>query len=451
MKRVSQGALLGTALVYSFAFGGSAIAQDVALFGGRQLTVERVIPGVGEILLPESSRRRPEDLGLRAHTHYRIFKPINVTGPTALPLRSTGVSPAMTMGETPASMACVYKVVAQAHGCNPNIVTRNAGGGSQAIGIVDAYHNPTALADLQTFSTQYGLPAPHLKVVYCSSTTCAGVSTPPPSNQDWAGEIALDIQWAHAMAPHAKIILVEANSNSFVDLLRAEDRAAQLVHAAGGGQVSNSWGGGEFGGQTAFDSHFVKSKVVFFASTGDHKCSGAPNCVDVEYPSTSPNVIAVGGTTVNRANNGNFQKETAWIDTGGGISSVYPRPSFQNVVHSKVGAMRGVPDVAWNADPESGVPVYCSAGSCGSSGGFFQFGGTSLSSPAVAAMTNNAGKFRASGDAQHKALYKGYGGDNFSDVVGGQCGNGPSGAFVTAKKGWDACTGIGTPNTLDGL
>jgi hypothetical protein len=424
----------------------STWAAEMVPFNGILAEPGAIIPGFGQVMTPYSSIEQPGDIGVRAHTHYHIIRTFVPYTPPSL--RPAGATRLLTEPETPASLACVYGLVPKTNGCDPNKVTKVAGGGSKAIGIVDAFHNKTALKDLKTFSKAAGLPAPKLQVVYCSSTEC-GVSTPPAEDQGWAGEIALDIQWAHAMAPKAKIILVEAASSSFVDLLRAEDKAAELVAAAGGGQVSNSFGGSEFVGQDGFDSHFVHPGVVFFASTGDHK--GGTNNPDVNFPSTSPFVVAVGGTTVIRTAAGAYQKQSAWIDTGGGLSAIYPRPSFQNGVAAQVRNTRGVPDVSWNADPNSGAVVYCSAGTCGSSGGFFVFGGTSLASPAIAGMVNNAGKFRNSTAAEQAALYAGLGGAKFTDVKSGKCGNGPKGKFVRAVSGWDRCTGIGAPKNRAGL
>lgn len=425
-----------------------ARAQQLVTFDGVSVQVEQTIPGVGEVLLPSSSIKRPEDRGRRAHTHYKILKRVAQPLATNDP-RPNAVSPLATKTETPASMACVYELVTQTMGCDPDQVSTVATGGSQVIAIVDAYHNKTALKDLRKFSNEFGLPSPNLRIEYCSATSCKGVTKAPPTDRGWAGEIALDLQWAHAMAPDAKLILVEAHSNAYDDLMRAVDRAADLVAAQGGGQVSMSWGGAEFSGQKSFDKSFVQSGVVFFASTGDHH-DGTSN-PDINWPATSPNVVAVGGTTVVRNNAGAFSRQDAWIDTGGGKSAVYPRPSYQADVANKTGNHRGVPDIAWNADPASGVFVYCSAGTCANSGGFFVYGGTSLAAPAIAGMTNNRGKFRNSGKSQLNALYNGLGGPRFTDVAKGKCGNGANGKFVNAGSGWDLCTGIGTPRGLTGL
>lgn len=135
-------------------------------------------------------------------------------------------------------------------GCDPNKVKTVSTRGSKVVAIVDAFHDSSALADLQLYSTQFGLPAPNLQVVFAT-----GVQPPVDPTFGWEVEESLDMQMVHALAPHAKIILVEAASNSGTDLLQAEDVASKLVAAAGGGEVSNSWGGGEFAGESGFYDH----------------------------------------------------------------------------------------------------------------------------------------------------------------------------------------------------
>lgn len=422
-------------------------ANDLVPLGGLLAKPDRVIPGVGQVYIPESSIARPEDRGLRMHTHHVILVP---DVPVASPPQPGQASapgaksvPAFAIrAETPASLACVYRMVPQTFNCAPTKVSAVATGGSRAIGIVDAFHNPTAAADLKTFSKQFGLPVPNLKVVFCNAATCEGVKTAPRANKGWSLEIALDVQWAHAMAPSAQIILVEANSNSNADLQRAVEEAAKLVALAGGGEVSNSYGGGESKSEKKSESQWTHAGVVFFASTGDDP--------GTEYPSTSPNVVAVGGTTINRSAAGAFLSESAWADTGGGLSSVFPRPSFQNGVVAAVGAKRGVPDLSADADPNSGVYVYCSK-SCGGGGPWFIVGGTSLSSPLMAGITNNAGHFRTSSAAENTSTYAGLGSAHFNDIISGKCRNGPGLARVNAVIGWDVCTGVGTPKGKTGL
>ncbi|MHB8629342.1 MAG: S8 family serine peptidase [Aggregatilineales bacterium] len=181
-------------------------------------------------------------------------------------------------------------------------------GGGKTIGIVDAYDDPTAESDLGVFSSQYGLPTCTTANGCFQKVNQTGGTKYPRANSGWALEISLDVQWAHAIAPGAKILLVEASSNSFTNLLAAEDYAK--THAK---YVSNSWGGSESSGETAYDSHFVESGVSFFVSAGD---SGLP----AQYPSSSPNVISVGGTTLNFSG-GNFVSETGWSSGGGGCSA----------------------------------------------------------------------------------------------------------------------------------
>src|SRR4029077_9028018 len=233
-------------------------------------TVSAPNPGRGKVFTPASNMDRAVDIGRRFHTYLRV----TAASESSLSFGANAINPAVgppfsgTAFETPESLACVYKLVTTlATGCNPNTATTVPTGGSKLIAIVDAFHNPRAALDLATFSTQFGLPAPtstNFKVVFASGTMPA---TDPSGG--WELEESLDVEWAHAMAPHANIVLVEAKSASGTDLFAAVDKAAALVKAAGGGQVSNSWGGSEFSGETSFDFHFLTSGVVPFFSSGD--------------------------------------------------------------------------------------------------------------------------------------------------------------------------------------
>src|SRR5207253_744766 len=145
------------------------------------------------------------------------------------------------------------------------------------------------------------------------------------------GEIALDVEWAHAIAPGATILLVEARSASFTDLLSAVDYAV----SQGAKQVSMSWGGSEYPGVTSNDAHFNVSGVSFTASSGD-------NGAGVNYPAASPYVTAVGGTSLKIDFSSNRLNETGWSGSGGGYSSTVARPGYQNGFEPNRG--RGVPD-----------------------------------------------------------------------------------------------------------
>ena len=384
----------------------------------------------GHIVVPASSVAKPGDAGKRAHTNVRMFVPEE--GFTRF--NPFGGPPFLGYGfETPASLACLYHLTPSSPGCNPNVVTTNPSTGSKAIAIVDAFDDPDAATDLQAFCTQFGIPfsKTNFKVVFAS-----GTRPPKDASGGWELEESLDVQWAHAMAPKAKLYLVEAASNSNSDLFAAVDVASNLVATAGGGEVSMSWGGPEYSGETSADSHFTTSGVVYLASTGDAE--------GVEYPSVSPNVVAAGGTTISRnPSTLDFQAETGWNLAGGGPSEGEARPSYQNGISSIVGSTRGVPDISSDADPDSGVWVMDSipVDGQGGPGSWWIVGGTSVASPTLAGIVNSAGHFYASTDAELTTVYNNLGTANFRDITQGSCFF-YNGFF--AGKGWDFCTGVGS-------
>jgi len=233
LSRIASFALSSALLLAST---GSALAQTV------------VRPRGGQVIIPSSSIEKPGDIGRRAHTNYKIFEPTGSL-PKHEPQAASGPPFKGYLFETPASLACIYNLVPQANGCNPNSVKAVVNAGTTSIAIVDAYDDPNAAVDLAKFSKQFGLPAANLQLVFATGTR-------PPNDPGWELEESLDIEWAHAMAPNAKLYLVEAASNSFYDLFTAETVAASLVSADGGGSVSNSWGGSEFSGESAYDAFF---------------------------------------------------------------------------------------------------------------------------------------------------------------------------------------------------
>src|SRR5271165_6857336 len=317
-------------------------AFTLALLVSCTVATAQVRRASGKVLVPDSSIEKPLDVGRRAHTNIRVFLPDQLL----LSPQTSGPPYAGYAYETPASLACVYGLVTAVTGCNPNTVTKVPSGGAKMIAIVDAYDAPNAASDLATFSTQFGLPSASFQVVYASGTR-------PAYSMGWEFEESLDVQWAHAMAPNAKIVLVEAASNSFADLMVAEDVASAMVNAAGGGEVSNSWGAGEFPSETSYDSHFVKPNVVFFASSGD-----SPGTI---WPGTSPNVVSAGGTTVRRnPYTGNYMSEFPWDLAGGGVSFYESMPGYQSGIASMVGGGRGVPDLSFDSNPVTGVWVLVS-------------------------------------------------------------------------------------------
>jgi len=400
----------------------------------------------GRVISPQSNVQRPADIGVRAHTNVELLIPIGIDPNASSPVAGFDtVTPATTtpapgfVAETPASLGCVYFLVpTRVSGCNPATATMNPSGGSKVIAIVDAFDDANAASDLATFSTQFGLPQANFSKVFAS-----GVKPPQDPTGGWELEASLDIEWAHAMAPSAKIILVEAASNSLSNLLAAERVAANLVAAAGGGEVSNSWGSGEFSSETSFDATFIKSGVVFFASTGD-----SPG---TEWPSVSPHVVAAGGTTISRSPSTlAFITERPLADTGGGRSMFETITTYPTSIASIVGSSRGVPDLSFDADPETGAwvfdstPVEGSTSGCCGVHGWWTVGGTSLSAPALAGVVNSAGHFATSSDSELTTIYSNLGNSaDFHDIAIDYCG--PF-AGLSGKAGWDFCTGVGSVN-----
>jgi kumamolisin len=406
----------------------AAVATAVALSGPTVAAQVRTTP-LGTIVTPDSSIARAEDRGVAAHTNIYLFVPHGAIAENSAP---TGAY------NNPASLACVYGLTVPVAGCNPETLTTVAAGGSKIIAIVDAYDDPTAGNDLGVYSQQYGLPpitGENFQVVYAT-----GKKPQQDPTGDWEVEESLDMEMAHALAPDAKIILVEAKSNQNTDLIAANKVAATLVVAATGGEVSNSWGESEFSGETRFEKVFTGANVVFLAASGDSSGTW--------WPSVLKNVISVGGTSINRNNQGDFVSQTTWASTGGGLSAYVKRPSYQSKVRKIVGAARGAPDLALIANPQTGIWVYDSTPYEGRVLSWSVWGGTSVATPAVAAIINNAGSFSASTLAELTEVYANLGvRQNFTDITKGSCPNAKSGK---AAKGYDLCTGVGTPLGLAG-
>jgi subtilase family serine protease len=312
-------------------------------------------------------------------------------------------------GLSPATIKSVYSFSSSA-----------TAGAGKTIAIVDAYDDPTAEADLGVFSSTFGLPACTTANGCFKKVNQNGGSALPRKDAGWSLEISLDIQWAHAIAPGAKILLVEASSNSFTNLLAAEDYAR--THAS---YVSNSWGASEFSGESAYDSHFAQSGVSFFVSAGD---AGLP----AEYPSASPNVISVGGTTLHFSGS-TFTGETGWSEGGGGCSAyenaTSAQSSFGQYGQVGCGGLRATPDVSLDADPASGVSVYDTTRYQGQSG-WFTVGGTSASAPMW------AGRAAAAGAVVNSAYV--YGSSiSYRDITSGDNG-------ASCLVGFDLCSGRGS-------
>jgi kumamolisin len=390
-------------------------------------------PFKGHVIIPKSSVVDPADAGEKAHTNIRIFAP-----PNAMNFGAAATVPAELppfpgfFFETPASLGCIYNLVSHPiPGCNPNLTTENPniGKGSNTIALVDAFDDPTAAADLATFSAQFGLPPANLQIVYAT-----GVNPGPDPTGGWELEESLDLQMAHAMAPNATLILVVAPGQTKAELYQAAAVAGKMV-ANSGGEVSMSWGFPEYASEASDDHFFSVPRVVYFAAAGD-----GPG---VLYPSASPNVVSAGGTSISRdPNSGAFLLEDTWQDAGGGPSQVEPRPSFQDAVPFVVGASRGTPDLSFDANPTTGVWLFDSNPVLGT--GWFVVGGTSVSSPALAGIVNAAGSFLTSSPAENQEIYT-HPFNGFRDIFYGNCG---FNAGTFASFGYDLCTGVGVTKGL---
>jgi len=307
-----------------------------------------------------------------------------------------------------------------------------SGGGDQTVAIVDAYDDPTAESDLATFSSQFGLPACTSQSGCFRKVNENGGTSYPAVNGGWALEIALDVETVHGICPSCKILLVEASSNSDLDLYKAENEAVAL----GANVVSNSWGGGEYSGETSDSStYFNHPGVMITVSSGD---SG----YGVEYPAASRYVTAVGGTSLHLSG-GVWSSESAWSGAGSGCSAYESKPSWQ---HDSSCSRRTVADVSADADPNTGAAILDSTPYNGGTG-WYQVGGTSLASPLVAAVyaltgTASSGTYASTPYANAGSLH---------DITSG--GNGSCGGsyLCTALSGYDGPTGLGSPNGLAGF
>jgi hypothetical protein len=336
-------------------------------------------------------------------------------------------------------------------------------GAGQTIYIIDAYHDATALADLNAFSARFGLPtctnvaiaanatlplatppsSCTFSAVY-STTAYAMTATVPVYNATWAPESKLDVQWAHAIAPLARIVLIEMPNSLSTSILGANLLASKL----GKGVVSMSFGSAEAGWSPSVDSYFASAGMTYVAAAGD---SGS----QVLWPAVSPNVLAVGGTSLNWSGTGT-RYEAAWSMSGGGMSAHEALPAWQSGVSAAGGgalARRAVPDVAFNANPMTGE--YVALTLPGASTVWSAYGGTSIAAPQWAGVIAVANAIRAAngkatlGDI-HTLLYKsiapvpGVYAASLGDIVDGTNG---SCATCRAGAGFDLATGWGTPNS----
>jgi subtilase family serine protease len=370
--------------------------------------------------------------------------------------------------------------IRDAYGLTPLIDAGYTGGGETII-IIDSFGSPTIAKDLRVFDAGYGLPDPP------SFTVLAPLGSVPfdPNNSaqvGWALETTLDVEWAHAMAPGASIVLLTSPVNEtqgvqgLPEFLRLEQYA--LDHHLGK-IISQSWGTTE---NTLFDpegQHVVKrfqrlylraaeENVTVLASAGD---TGSANVnvknefypfPTVVFPASSPLVTAVGGTTLDASTDGIYQSEAVWNDvygaSGGGVSQQFSEPLYQRLLPASVQKTlklhRGIPDVAYDADPNTPILVYVGFFPCPADDGYYFVGGTSEGSPQWAGIIADANQLAGHplGFLNPKLYLLGAIGEQsqfFHDItIGNNSFNGVPG--YDAAPGWDLATGWGTPN-LSGL
>jgi hypothetical protein len=334
---------------------------------------------------------------------------------------STGVQPnAVPAGYGPADLQSAYA-----------LPSASAGTGA-TVAIIDAQDLPTAESDLNTYRSQFGLPACTTANGCFRKVNQNGAASPLPApDAGWGGEIALDIDMVSAVCPNCKILLVEATSPTTVNLGTAVNTAVAL----GAKFVSNSYGGSEYAAETSDSNNFFNHPgVAITVSSGDAGFG-------VEFPAASRFVTSVGGTSLVRNTSARGWGETVWNGAGSGCSGFEAKQSWQTDTGC---ARRTVADVSAVADPNTGVAVYDTFGETG----WLVFGGTSASAPIIASVyalagTPTAGTYPASYPYAHAS--------SLNDVTSGSNGSCSGSYLCTAKVGYDGPTGLGTPNGTGGF
>ena len=382
---------------------------------------------------------------LAAHHGHHHQAPVSAQQATHLPLLNASTNlDAKPLAATAASAPYTPAQIRTAYGFG----TASNQGKGETVAIVDAYDDPNVSNDLSTFDSTFGLPA--LDGANGDGTFTkvneTGGTAMPSSDTGWGMEISLDVEWAHAVAPGANIMLVEANSASYGDLLSAVDYARNHANV-----VSMSWGGGEFSSEHYYDSYFTSpagNPVTFVASAGD---TGGQR----EWPAESPNVVSVGGTSLTIDSSGNYISESGWTSSGGGTSLVEAKPGYQQKASSfsydsalRKYRNRSGPDVAYDADPNTGFYVY---DSFESTPGWYEVGGTSAGAPQWSALVAIADASRAAVgksalDGVHQTLPAIYASSTvqsgaFHDIGPGSRTTGGT----TTATGYDQVTGQGSP------
>ncbi len=377
----------------------------------------------------------PADPLLDPAAGHAPFHPPKEAPPTNHPGRSSGgTTPLNPNWYTPDQIRSAY-------GFNQVSLT----GTGQTIAIIDVYNDPNIFNDANVFSAQFGLPqlTPQTFIKLNEYGNSNGPF--PATNSAWSSEISLDVEWAHAIAPQAKIVLVEANSESTSDVFQAMLTARSY---SGVTVVSMSWGYNESNADmrsrmATYDSTYLTTPaghtpITFVAATLD---SGSR--YGVFWPAISPNVVGVGGTVLTLNSSGGYGSETGWSYSTGGISKYEVRPSYQNLVPYGLAAL---PANRMNPDVSYAATNFAAYDTVGTYHGWFQAGGTSAGTPQWAGLIAlvdqgrvTSGRLPLNSTQTLQTLYQFAGPQYFHDITSGS-----NGAY-TAGPGYDLVTGIGTP------
>jgi len=319
-------------------------------------------------------------------------------------------------GYTPADLRAAYDIT---------------GDSTATVAIVDAFDDPNAEADLAVYRAEFKLPPCTTDNGCFKKVNQDGEPGPyPRPNNGWAQEISLDLDMVSAICPSCHILLVEASTNSFANLAKAVDTAAATPGVVA---ISNSYGGGEYSNEVNDQSHYNHPGIAITVSSGD-------GGYGVEFPAASQYVTAVGGTTLTKS--GGTFSETAWSGAGSGCSAYIPKPSWQT--DPDCPDNRTVADVSAVANPYTGVAVYDTY----HTSGWLVFGGTSVSSPIIAAVYAVAGNIsKTNYDGSYPYSHAG----NLNDITSGSNGSCGGSYLCTAGTGYDGPTGLGTPKGTGGF
>lgn len=335
------------------------------------------------------------------------------------------------------SISAIYtpNQIKKAYGLDKIVISGNRPGDGITVAVVIAYSYPNLQRDFNAYCNQFKLPLQTLKIVKMPGVTY---------DEGWALEECLDVQQVHAIAPYAKIMVVEARSASVQDIFAAINYA----NKNGANIISMSFGITEFSQEVNYLTYFNNTSICYVASSGD-------TAAKIEFPSSSPNVLSVGGTTLQLDASGNRVSEVTWNSGGCGISTYINKPTYQTGISTITGTKRTCCDLSLVANPDTGVYTYFN-------NTWYAMGGTSLSAPCMAGMLAVCNQLRKinrksllttvanSSNSIMNCIYKelylpSLTGNptkyiaNFNDI-----NNGTDGGF-TSNNGYDYPTGLGSP------